>query len=73
MINSQSVFQVSFAGSTWDGAPACSSDVKSDRVSPSALPLYSLLLPSLVCELLVSLLNTTGAGAHGAQSAPLSN
>lgn len=63
MTNSQSEFPVSFAGSTWGGALACSSDVKGDRVSPTS---YSLLLPSLVCQLLVSLLNTVGAGAHGA-------
>lgn len=64
MTSSQSfaVFPVSFAGSTWSGALACSSDVKGDRVSPTLLT----ALPSLVCQLLVSLWNTVGAGAHGA-------
>lgn len=71
MTNSQSVFPVSFAGSTWGGALACSSDVKGDRVSPTS---YSLLLPSLVCQLLVSIEHCGCRCPWGcAQSTPLSN
>lgn len=61
MINSQSVFQVSFAGSTWGGALACSSDVKGDRVPPIPLTAPSqsgLLTPGLPIE---------HCGARGAQ------